>query len=88
VSVLAKHLFTCVCFRKTSFDITDFPKKPEVSTSKSFYWAGEKAQWLRALTALPKVLRSNPSHHMMDHNHLTPSYEVSEDSSSVFTYRK
>jgi hypothetical protein len=32
--------------------------------------AGEMAQWSRALTALPKVLSSNPSNHMVDHNHL------------------
>jgi hypothetical protein len=32
--------------------------------------AGEMAQQLRALTALPKVLSSNPSNHMMVHNHL------------------
>jgi hypothetical protein len=32
--------------------------------------AGEMAQWLRALTALPKVLSSNPSTHMVAHNHL------------------
>ena len=33
-------------------------------------WAGEMAQWLRALTALPKVLSSIPSNHMVAHNHL------------------
>jgi hypothetical protein len=27
-------------------------------------WAGEVVQWLRALTALPNVLSSNPSNHM------------------------
>jgi hypothetical protein len=27
--------------------------------------AGEMAQWLRALTALPEVLSSNPSNHMV-----------------------
>jgi hypothetical protein len=32
--------------------------------------AGEMAQWLRALTALPKVLSSIPSHHMVAYNHL------------------
>jgi hypothetical protein len=32
--------------------------------------AGEMAQWLRALTALPKVLSSNFSNHMVAHNHL------------------
>jgi hypothetical protein len=31
-------------------------------------WAGEMAQQLRALTALPKVLSSNLSNHMA-HNH-------------------
>jgi hypothetical protein len=31
--------------------------------------AGEIAQWLRALTALLKVLSSNPSNHMMAHSH-------------------
>ena len=33
-------------------------------------WAGEMAQRLRALTVLPKVLSSNPSNHMVAHNHL------------------
>jgi hypothetical protein len=45
------------------------------------------AQWLRALTALPKVLSSIPSNHMVAHNHLqrdlTPSSGVSEDNYSV-----
>jgi hypothetical protein len=30
--------------------------------------AGEMAQWLRALTALPEVLSSIPSTHMVTHN--------------------
>jgi hypothetical protein len=37
-----------------------------------FKWllgAGEMAQQVRALAALPKVLSSNPSNHMVDHNH-------------------
>jgi hypothetical protein len=34
-------------------------------------WAGEMAQQIRALTALSKVLSSNPSnHHVVAHNHL------------------
>jgi hypothetical protein len=37
---------------------------------ESLAWAGEMAQLLRALTALPKVLSSNPSNHMVAHNHL------------------
>jgi hypothetical protein len=43
-------------------------------------------QWVRALTALPKFLSSNPSNHMVAHNHLMPSSGVSEDSHSVLTY--
>jgi hypothetical protein len=33
-------------------------------------WAGEIAQWLRALTALLEVLSSVPCTHMVAHNHL------------------
>ena len=44
---------------------------------------GEMAQWLRALTALPEVLSSIPSNHMVAHNHLQwalmPSSGVSGD---------
>jgi hypothetical protein len=53
-------------------------------------WAGEMAQWLRALTALLEVLSSIPNNHMVAHNHLqwdlTPSSGVPEDSYSVFIY--
>jgi hypothetical protein len=31
---------------------------------------GEMAQWLRTLMALPEVLSSIPSNHMVAHNHL------------------
>jgi hypothetical protein len=37
---------------------------------RSENWAGEMAQWLRALTALPEVLSSIPSSHMVAHDHL------------------
>ena len=37
---------------------------------KVIYGAGEIAQRLRALTALPEVLSSIPSNHMVAHNHL------------------
>ena len=54
--------------------------------------AGEMAQWLRALTALPEFLSSIPSNHMVAHNHLQwnlmPSSGVSEDSDSVLIYIK
>jgi hypothetical protein len=32
-------------------------------------WAGEMAQRVRELTALPKVLSSNPSNHIVAHDH-------------------
>jgi hypothetical protein len=53
--------------------------------------AGEMAQRLRArLTALPEILSSIPSNHMVVYNHLywnpKPSSGVSEDSDSVFIY--
>ena len=54
--------------------------------------AGEMAQRLRALTAIPEVLSSNPSNHMVAHNNLQwdpmPSSGVSEDSCSVVIYIK
>jgi hypothetical protein len=61
------------------------------SRELSMGWgAGAKygmAPWLRALTALPEVLSSIPSNHMVSHNHLlwdpVPSSGVSEDSYSV-----
>jgi hypothetical protein len=44
--------------------------KPGLLENKKYSWgAGEMAQWLRALTALPKVLSSNASNHMVAHNH-------------------
>ena len=46
------------------------------------------AQPLRALTALPEVLSSNPSNHMVTHNHLMLSSPVSEDSNSVLIKHK
>jgi hypothetical protein len=50
--------------------------------------AGEINQRLRALTALPEVLSSIPSNHMVAHNHLQqvpmPSSGVSEDSYRIF----
>jgi hypothetical protein len=37
------------------------------------------AQWLRALTALPEVLSSIPSDHMVAHNHLQWNPMLSEN---------
>jgi hypothetical protein len=41
----------------------------KISTEETEYWAEEMDQWLRAPTALPKVLSSNLSNHMVAHNH-------------------
>jgi len=69
-------------------------KKIKIELLKNIFGAGEiagESQWLRALTALPKVLSSIPSNHMVTHNHLSwalmPSSGVSEDSGGVLTYR-
>jgi hypothetical protein len=46
-------------------------KKPSISLHKegtSRSW--KMTQWLRALAALPEVLSSIPSNHMVAHNHL------------------
>jgi hypothetical protein len=43
--------------------------KVYVVFKNQFQGAGEMAQWVRALTALPKDLSSNPSNHIVAHNH-------------------
>ena len=40
-------------------------KKP---IKEQVYWTGKMAQQVRVLTALPKVLSSNPSNDMVTHN--------------------
>jgi hypothetical protein len=37
--------------------------KPKQTTTKKIFWAGEMAQWLRALAALLEVLSSIPDNH-------------------------
>jgi hypothetical protein len=49
---------------------TSTSKKRTLIHLNSFTGAREMAQQLRALTALPKVLSSIPSNHMVAHNHL------------------
>jgi len=44
--------------------------RPPWMLKNCFSQAGEMAQRLRALTVLPEVLSSIPSHHMVAHNHL------------------
>ena len=43
---------------------------PQATASMEDGWTGVMAQWLKAPTALPEVLSSNPSNHMLAHNHL------------------
>jgi hypothetical protein len=42
----------------------------KINLEEGMEGAGEMTQWLRALTALPKVLSSIPGNHMVAHNHL------------------
>jgi hypothetical protein len=43
--------------------------KKTTQLKMGYMGAGEMAQWLRVPTALPKVPSSNPSNHMVAHNH-------------------
>jgi hypothetical protein len=49
---------------KSYMGFLSIPQTKNINTG-----AGEMAQRLRAPTALPKVLSSNPSNHMVTHNH-------------------
>jgi hypothetical protein len=55
-------------YRETLSRKTKKKKKP--TNIRNSFRAGEMAQGLRALTALPEVLSSIPSSHMVAHNHL------------------
>ena len=59
---------------RLAWSIEQAPGQPglhrETLSLKKTKWAGEMAQWLRALPALPEVLSSTPSIHMVAHNHL------------------
>ena len=64
-----KEMKTSVSVKKK--DIKDIEKQMKILQLKNNGGgAGEMAQCLRTLTALPKVLSSNPSKHMVAHNHL------------------
>jgi hypothetical protein len=54
-----------VIVKRTIHFLRAFPGWPFKSSCR----AGEMAQRVRALTVLPKVLSSNPSNHMVAHNH-------------------
>jgi hypothetical protein len=55
----------------TEQDMSNCQKKKEEwkLLKRELCWAGKMAQWLRVLTALLKVPSSNPSNHMVAHNH-------------------
>jgi hypothetical protein len=56
--------------RKTPGQASYKPQQPtEGGRQEKEKRAGEMAQRLRALTALPKLLSSIPSNHMVAHNH-------------------
>jgi hypothetical protein len=76
----------------TSLQVGIFVNRQQLMPQELMYRAGEMAQRLRTLIALPEVLSSIPSNHMVAHNHLKRDLlsfsGVSEDSYSVLTYIK
>lgn len=60
-------------------------KKPNAFLKEKDPGAGEMAQWIKALTALPEVLSSIPSNNR--HNPM-PSSGVAEERDGVLTYIK
>jgi hypothetical protein len=57
--------------RETLSQKTNKQKKTKTKTkTKLSVWVGEMAQPLRGPTALPEVLSSIPSNHMVAHNYL------------------
>jgi hypothetical protein len=50
--------------------------------------SGEMAQWLRARTALPEVLSSIPSNHVVAHNHLSRELMPSSGLWYLYTLNK
>jgi hypothetical protein len=75
--VFSLHVCVCITYRqvcgsqKMVSDVLELELQTAVSCHKSSgNPAGEMTQWVRALTALPEVLSSIPSNHMVAHNHL------------------
>ena len=62
-----QKLAACVCSIPTP---TGQPGLHEILSKKEKKGTVKVAQWVRALTALLEVLSSNPSNHMVAHNHL------------------
>jgi hypothetical protein len=51
-------------------NMADLPRRLFLGSKRDEIGAGDMAQQLRALTALPEVLSSIPRNHMVAHNHL------------------
>jgi hypothetical protein len=63
-----------VLFQLIDVLLLEFVKKStegfvKIESRKAFFWTSEMAQWVRALTVLPKILSSNTSNCMVAHNH-------------------
>jgi hypothetical protein len=70
LSVLVKSFLQWRVVKQTNQTNKQTKTKVEGRVKKRKGGAGEMAQQLRTLTVLPKVLSSNPSNHMVAHNHL------------------
>jgi hypothetical protein len=57
-------------WKRREKSLSEKNKQHVYQTKRARVGAGEMAQWLRALTALPGVLNSIPSNHMVAHNNL------------------
>ena len=65
-----KRFLTSFCLLLAGLAATAQERPKLVVGKKLYFRAAEMAQWLRALTALPKGLSSIPSNHMVAHSHL------------------
>jgi hypothetical protein len=87
-----KHLLDLLLTLYQTFLSRKASNYKNIHVKSIFLGAGEMAHQVRALTALSEVLISNPSNHMVAHNHLSwdlmPSSGVSEDSYSILIYIK
>jgi hypothetical protein len=60
-----------LCLQSSCFYVSNMNKMAGMhETRVTAKGAGEMAQWLRVLTALPEVLSSIPSNHIVAHNYL------------------
>jgi hypothetical protein len=62
---IEKHL----CVLNIKMNSKDFISDYSLNAKRNIFRAGKMAQRVRALTVLPKVLSSNPSNHIVAHNH-------------------